>query len=123
MQQQVRPSAKKKTPLDVQKQKCIFMDVHLEFIGTKQPSTSSQVKYMPKRFQKIFEQQNASKSMDKVSKLKPFLLTLLALIKDKDALKKLEALIETISEEYPPTKKVNSVKTKFKMRSKLKMST
>ena len=35
----------------------------------EQPSTSGQVKDMPERFQKIFEQQTTSKSADKVSKL------------------------------------------------------
>ena len=54
---------------------------------------------MPERFQKIFEQQTTSKSADKVSKLKPFLSSCLALIQDKDALEELEALIEMISEE------------------------
>ena len=47
----------------------------------------------------------------------------MALIQDKDALAELEALIETLSEEDPPAKKVNSVKTKFKTRRELRMST
>ena len=56
------------------------MDVCVEFIGAKHPSTSSQVKDMPKRFQKIFKQQTTTKSADKVSKLKPFLSSCLVLI-------------------------------------------
>ena len=92
-QSQVRPSVQKKAPLDVQKQKHIFMDVHPEFIGTEQPSTSGQVKDMPERFQKIFEQQTTSKSANKVIKLKPFISSCLALIQDKDALVELEALV------------------------------
>ena len=77
---------------------------------------------MPERFEKIYEQRTASKSEDKVSKLKPFLSSCLALIQDKDALAELEALIETLSEEDQPANKVNSVKTKFKMGHELRMS-
>ena len=98
------------------------MDVCQEFIGAEQPSTSGQVKDMPERFQKIFEQQTAHKSADKVSKLKPFLSSCLAIMQDKDALTELEPLIETLLEEYPATKKVNNVKTKFKMGCELRMS-
>ena len=47
----------------------------------------------------------------------------MALIQDKDALAELEVLIEMISKEDQPTKKVNSVKTKFKMGRELRMST
>ena len=47
---------------------------------------------MPERLQKIFEQQTTGKSANKVSKLKPFLSSCLALIRDKDALAELEAL-------------------------------
>ena len=47
---QVRPTAQKKAPLDVQEKKFIFMDVCPDFIATKQPSTSGQVKDMPKIF-------------------------------------------------------------------------
>ena len=118
----VCPAVQKKTPLDVQEQKHIFMDVRPYFVGTEQPSTSGQVKDMPKKFQKIFEQQTAKKSVDKVSKLKPFLSSCLALIQDKDALAKLEALIKMLPEENPLAKKVNSVKTKFKTGHGLRMS-
>ena len=97
------------------------MDVCLEFIGMEHPSTSSQVKDMPERFQKIFKQQIASKSADKVSKLKPFLSSCLVLIQDKDALSELEALIETLPKKDPLAKKVNSVKTKFKMGREIMM--
>ena len=90
------------------------MNVCPEFIGMEHPSTSGQVKYMPERFQNILEQQNANKSAYKVSRLKAFPSSCLALIQDKDALAELEALIETLSEEDPPAKKVNSVNTKFK---------
>ena len=75
------------------------MDVCPEFVGIGQPSTSEQVKDMPKRFQKIFEQLVASKSTNKVSKIKSFMSSCLALIQDKDALAELEALIEMLLEE------------------------
>ena len=45
----------------------------------------------------------------------------LALIKDKEAIAELEALIETLSEGDPLLWKVNSVKTNFKMGHKLRM--
>ena len=99
------------------------MDVCPKFIGMKQPSTLGQVKDMPERFQKTFEQQTTNKSADKVSKLKPFMSSCLALIQDNDALAELGALIETLPEKDSPVKKVNSVKTKFKTRRELKMST
>ena len=44
------------------------------------------------------------------------------LIQDKDELAELEALIETLLEKDPPTKKVNSVKTNFKTGCELRMS-
>ena len=73
---QVQPSMKKKAPLDIQEQKSIFMDVCPDFVNTEQPSTSSQVKDMPKRFQKIFEQRSTNKTVNRVSKLKPPLVNL-----------------------------------------------
>ena len=45
------------------------------------------------------------------------------LIKDKEAIAELEALIETLLEGDPPPKKVNSIKTKLKTGCKLKMTT
>ena len=90
------------------------MDVHPYFIGTEQPSTLGQVKYMLERFQKIFEQQSVNKSTDEVSKLKPLLSSCLVLIQDKDALAELGALIEMLPKKDPPGKKVNSFKMKFK---------
>ena len=72
------------------------MDVCPEFIGAEKTSTSSQVKYMSGIFQKIFEQRSTDKTTDKVSKLKPFLSSCLVLIKDKEVLVELEALIETL---------------------------
>ena len=44
------------------------MDVCLYFISVEQPSTSGQVKDMPERFQRIFEQWNMDKNEDKVCK-------------------------------------------------------
>ena len=48
---------------------------------------------MPERFQNIFEQRNVDKNIDKVSKLKPLFSSCLALIKDKEVLAELEAII------------------------------
>ena len=122
MQPQVRPAAKKKAPIDIQEQKHIFMDVCLEFISAEKPSTSSQVKDMPERFQKIFEQRSIDKTADRVSKIKPFLSSCLALIKDKEAIAELQSLIETLPKGNPLPKKVNSIKTKLKTRCELKMT-
>ena len=77
---------------------------------------------MPKRFQKIFEQRSIDKTADKVSKLKPFLSSCLVLIKDKEAIEKLEALIKTLLEGDPLPKKVNSIKTKLKTGRELRMT-
>ena len=78
---------------------------------------------MPERFQKILEQQSTNKTVEKVSKLKPFLSSFLTLIKDKEALAKLEALVEALSGEGPPPKKVNNIKTRLKTGCKLRMTT
>ena len=59
---------------------------------------------------------------NEVSKLKPLLSSCLALIKDKEALAELEALIETLLEGDPPPKKVNSIKTKLKTRRELRIT-
>ena len=99
------------------------MDVCPDFIGVEKPSTSSRVKEMPKRLQKILEQQSTNKTAEKVSKIKPFLSIFLMLIKDKEALAKLEALVEALSGEGPPPKKVNNIKTRFKTGCKLRMTT
>ena len=77
-QPQVRPIAQKKSPLYVQKPKRIFIDRRPEVVRMKHLSTSCQVRDMPERLQNIFEQQTASKSADKVSKLKPFMSSCLA---------------------------------------------
>ena len=122
VQPQVRPAAKKKAPIDIQEQKCIFMDVCPEFNDAEQPSTSSQMKDIPERFQKIFEWQSTDKISYKVSKLKLFLSSCLALIKDKEALAELEALIEVLPGEDHLPKKVNSIKTKLKIGHKLRMT-
>ena len=47
----------------------------------------------------------------------------MGLIQDNDALVELEFLLETLSEEDLPAKKVNNVKTKFKTGCELRMST
>ena len=62
------------------------------------------------------------KTGDKVSKLKLFLSSCLVLIKDKEVLVELEALIETLSEGDPSPKKVSSINTKLKTRRELRMT-
>ena len=64
--------------------------VRLEFVDTEQPSTSAEVKEIPERFQQIFRKQ----APNKVSKLRSFLSSFLALIHDKDVVTKLQDLIE-----------------------------
>ena len=53
------------------------------------------------------------KTTYKVSILKPFLSSFLALIKDKEAIAELEELIKTFPEADSPPKKVNSINTKL----------
>ena len=100
------------------------MDVRPKFVGMEQQSTSRYSRRF--YFRKILEDIQATdckQSADKVSRLKPFLSSCLVLIQDKDALAELEALIEMLSGEDPPAKKVNSVKTMFKTGCELRMST
>ena len=78
-QPQVKPMEKKKAPLDFWKEKEVFLDAPQEFVDINQLSTSGQVRAMPK----IFEQLIGRAPMKKVSKLKDFFKTSLALIHDK----------------------------------------
>ena len=63
---QVQIVAQKKAPLDVQKEKEIFLDVRPEFVDANQSLKSGQVKTMPE----IFEQLLRKHQMKKISKLK-----------------------------------------------------
>ena len=94
------------------------MDVRHDFVDPEEPSTLEKVKDMPERFYHIFQK----KVPHKVSKLKSFLSSLLALIQDKDAITELQALIEETPVESQPRRKVNHVKKKFKMRHELRMT-
>ena len=62
----VQPAAQKKAPLDVQKEKEVFLDVQPEFVDANKPSTYGQVKTIPERFENLMRK----KPMKKVSKLK-----------------------------------------------------
>ena len=95
----------------IQKQKEVLWDVQSEFIRSKVPSTSTEVKEMPKRFQGIFQK----KVPPKVSKLRTFLSNCLTLMKDKYAIAELQAMIEEIPVEPRTEKKVNQVRKNVKL--------
>ena len=86
----MRPVAQKKAPLDVQHDKEVFLEVRPEFVDANQPSTSGQVKTMLERFEQLIRKP----PMKKVSKLKEFFKSCLALINDKYNVAKLKTLIE-----------------------------
>ena len=106
----MRLISQKKVPFDIQKQKQVFLDVQSEFVDQEQPSTSIEVREMPECFQQLFQ----NSIPKKVSNLKSFMSSWLALIQDKDAITELQALIEEASVESQPGRKVNHVKKKFK---------
>ena len=80
-QMQVRPAAQNKSPLDVQKEKEVFLDARPKFVDTNKALTSGQIKVMPE----IFEQLLRKQPLKKVSKLKEFFKSYLSLINVKDA--------------------------------------
>ena len=66
------------------------MKVQPNFVDTNHLSTSGQVRSMPERFEQLIRRS----PMKKVSKLKEFFKSCLALINDKDVVAELTALIE-----------------------------
>ena len=94
------------------------MDVRLEFMDPKQLSTLAKVWDMPECYQQLFQK----KILKKVSKLKLFRTSCLALIQDKGGIEELQALIEETLEESQPKRRVNQVKKKFKTRCELRMT-
>ena len=79
-QLQVRPTTQKKESPIGPKQKEVFWDVQSDFISPEVPSTSTEVKDMPERFQHRVQR----KASTEVSKLRPLLSSCLMLIQDKD---------------------------------------
>ena len=55
-----------KAPLDFQKDKEVFLEMQLQFVDANQPSTSVQVKTIPKRFEELI----TNLPIKKVSKIK-----------------------------------------------------
>ena len=52
-QPQVRPTAQKKDPIDVQQEKELFLNVRPELVDTNHPLTSRQVRAMSKQFEQL----------------------------------------------------------------------
>ena len=84
----------------------------------EQPSTSAEVKEIPKCFQQLFQ----NHILKNVSKLKSFLSSCLALIQDKDVITKIQEIIEETLVETYPKKKFNQVQKKFKTGRELRMT-
>ena len=77
----MRHVAQKKSPLDIQQEKEVFLEARQDFVDTNKSTTSEKVRAMPK----LFEQLIRKPPMKKVSKLKEIFKICLALIHDKDA--------------------------------------
>ena len=77
-----------------------------EFICHDVPSTSTEVKDMPERFQHLLQK----KASPEVSKLRPFLSICLMLIQDKYAIAKLQAIIDEIPIVPHTEKTINQVR-------------
>ena len=88
-QPQVWQAPQKKAPLDVDKENEVFLDMQPWFFDTNQTSKSRQVKQMAERIEKLLRKQ----PMKKVSKIKEFFKSCLALIHDKDVVVELKSLI------------------------------
>ena len=95
------------------------MEARKDFVDTNQPSTSVQVIVMLE----IFEQLIKRPPTKKVSKLKDFFKSCLALIYDKDVVIELTALIEDNTEHLRPEKRVNQIRSKRKIDRELRMTT
>ena len=85
----MQPTTQKKAPFDVQKKKEVFLNVWPEFLDTNQASTYGQVNVIPERFEELLRKQ----PLKKVSNLKYFFKSCLALINDKDVVVELKTLI------------------------------
>ena len=70
----------KKVSFDIEKENQVFLDSGPEFVDTNQASTYGKVREMSERFDQILRKQPTRK----VSKLKEFCKSCLALIRDKD---------------------------------------
>ena len=77
-----------------------------DFISPDVPSTSTEVKDMPERFQHLFQK----KASTEVSKLSPLLSSWLMLIQDKDAIAELQVIIDEIPIVPHIENKVNQVR-------------
>ena len=75
----MRPAAQKKAPLEVQHEKEVLLEARQYFVDSNQPLTSGQVRAMPERFEQLIRRSTTKK----VSKLKDFFKSFLALIHDK----------------------------------------
>ena len=104
-QLQVRPTTKNKVPFHFHKEKKVFFNVRMEFVDTNQASTYGQVREIPERFDQILKK----KPTRKVSKLKYFFKSCLALILNKDVVSELRILIEENTEVLQPKRRVNHV--------------
>ena len=93
---------KKESPTDLKKKE-VFWDVKSDFIKPDLPSTSTEVKDMPERFQDLLQK----KAPTEVSKMRPLLSSCLMLIQDKYATAELQAIIDEIPVVPHIEKKVN----------------
>ena len=96
----------------------IFLKVRQEFVDTNQPSTFGQVRAIPERFEQLIRKP----PMKKVSNIKEFFKNCLTLIHDKDVVTELTSLIEEMTKDLRPEKRVNHIGRKVKVGQELKMT-
>ena len=111
----MRNVTKNKSPLDVQKEKEVFLYVQPEFVDNNQPSTYRQVNTIPELFEHLLRK----KTLKKVSNIKEFFKICLALINDKDVVTELETLIEETLDYLHPKKRVNLIEKELKIGQEL----
>ena len=111
--QRVRLVAQKKVLFDVQKENRVLFYAHDNFIDKNKASKYTTILIlddgpileMPQRFDQLFQ----IKLTEKVTKLKNFFKSCLALIKDKDVVEELSSLVEEPQPSVRPEKKVNHI--------------
>ena len=105
------------------KKKEVFLDAHQEFLNIDKASTSTSISpegpilEMLERFDQLFRKE----PVEKVSKLKEFFKSCLAIIQDKDVVAEFIALIEEPQEEVLTEIRVNHIGKILKTGRELRM--
>ena len=110
----MRPTTEKKSLLDVQQEKEVFLKVRQDFVDTNSLSTPGQVRSIPKRFEQLIRK-------PPMKNVREFFKICLALIHYKDEVAELTTLIDETKEDLRPNKRVNHIRRKLKTGRELRM--